>query len=66
MVFSAEPFDGELVAVVVVAEAPVVEVVGPVVDEQLAIKSPTHAKSPAMLRGRTLQVRGPSSRVLDT
>jgi hypothetical protein len=53
MVFSAAFFCAELVAVVV-AEAPEVEVAGSVVDEQLAISTPTHAKSTAPRMGRTL------------
>ena len=62
MVFSAEFFGAELVAVVV--GGPGVGVVGSVVDEQLAINTATHAASAATLSRRTLQERGLSSRVL--
>src|SRR5215207_7780065 len=66
MVFSAGFCGAELVAVVVVADAPGVEVVGSVVDEQAAIKTTTLAKSPTMCRGCTLRERKPSSRKLCT
>jgi hypothetical protein len=44
MVFSADPFAAELVAVVVAEDA----VVDSVVDEQLAINRAMHAASPTM------------------